>query len=49
MGAQGNADSMNGVVSSDGHTVAFTSLATDLIPGIVPAPTGQAQVYLLRR
>jgi hypothetical protein len=40
---------MNGVVASDGHTVAFTSIATNLIPDIVSAPTGQAQVYLLRR
>ena len=47
-GVQGNSDSRFGKVSSDGRTVAFTSAATDLIPGIAPGPFGQGQVYLLR-
>src|SRR5262245_20576659 len=42
----GNADSSNPRISADGQFVAFTSAATDLVPGVLPGAFGVTQLYL---
>lgn len=44
-GAPGNEDTYSGTLSSDGHRVAFTSLATNLVSGVTTGGYLQAYVY----